>query len=236
MSSPTPSLDALNWADVGRALDETGFAMLPGILSPETCAELVASYDEPALFRKRVVMEKNDYGRGEYQYFRYPLPALVAELRQTLYRHLAPIANRWHEWLDIETRYPGELEAFTAQCHGAGQERPTPLLLRYREGDFNRLHRDLYGAVHFPLQVVFLLNQPGMEFQGGELVLVEQKPRSQSKATVVPLQQGSAVVFAVAECPRPGVRGYRRLKLSHGVSQLHTGTRHTLGIIFHDAM
>ena len=228
-------LAGLDWNAHGVLLDEMGYAVLPQILSKVTCESLILNYDQPAFFRKRVVMEKNDYGRGEYQYFRYPLPDLVADLRTELYRHLAPIANRWHEWLNIDTRYPGNLSEFTAQCHAAGQQRPTPLLLRYGPGDFNRLHRDLYGEVHFPLQVVFLLNQPGEDFQGGEFVLVEQKPRSQSKATVVPLLQGSAVVFAVAECPRPGARGYRRLKLSHGVSQVHSGNRHTLGIIFHDA-
>lgn len=217
-------------------LCEAGYALTPKLLSEENCAALIEDFQRESAYRKKVIMQKHDYGRGEYQYFAYPLPTLVAALRESLYQPLAQVANLWQSRLGLEERFPTKLEPFLERCHQAGQQKPTPLILRYGPGDFNRLHRDLYGDIAFPLQVVFLLDEPGQDFTGGEFVLVEQKPRSQSKATVVPVTKGQAVVFANHEYPGQGVRGYRRLKLSHGVSPLRSGKRHTLGIIFHDAL
>ena len=235
MSEIEARISALDWAGLNVHMDAQGFAAVPGVLSQTECEGLKALYPRAALFRKKVVMAKHDYGQGEYQYFDYPLPALVARMRAVFYRHLAPVANRWSEMLGQAAKYPDQLPEFLKQCHAAGQVRPTPLILKYGSGDFNRLHRDLYGEWQFPLQVVFLLDEPGQDFEGGELVLVEQKPRSQSRAEVIPMRKGTAVIFAVSECPRMGVRGYRKLKLSHGVSRVRSGNRHTLGLIFHDA-
>ncbi len=217
-------------------LDETGFpSVLPQMLEPKECLAIAAAYDADAPFRSRIVMARHGFGRGEYKYFAYPLPAPIAELRTALYEVLAPIANAWMERMGRETRFPAEHTAFLARCHEAGQTRPTPLLLRYGPGDYNCLHQDLYGATVFPLQVAILLSEPGRDFEGGEFVLVEQRPRMQSRAHVVPLAQGDAVVFAVNERPVRGSKGDYKVKLRHGVSTIRTGSRHTLGIIFHDA-
>jgi hypothetical protein len=216
-------------------LDERGFALLAGLLDASECAELARRYDDPRQFRSRVVMARHGFGRGEYQYFTYPLPEVVHDLRTRLYARLAPIANGWNETLGSERRYPATHEEFLAQCHAAGQTKPTPLLLRYGAGDFNCLHQDLYGEQVFPLQVAILLSQPEVDFTGGEFVLTEQRPRQQSRAEVVPLTQGDAVIFAVNERPVPGVRGSYRVKMRHGVSRVRAGQRHTLGIIMHDA-
>lgn len=235
MSEIEARIGALDWDGLNADLDGQGFAVVPDLLRMDECDGVKALYENEALFRKKVVMARHDYGRGEYQYFAYPLPSLVERMRTEFFRHLALVANRWCGMLGQAPKFPDRLREFLAQCHGAGQVRPTPLILKYGEGDFNRLHRDLYGEWQFPLQVVFLLDEPGKDFEGGELVLVEQKPRSQSKAEVIPMRKGTAVIFAVSECPRMGVRGYRKLKLSHGVSRIRAGSRHTLGLIFHDA-
>ena len=209
--------------------------MLEGVLSTEECRELVSLYGRDDLFRSRIVMARHGFGRGEYQYFRYPLPDLVSALRAILYPRLAPIANRWNEALRVEVRYPAEHADFVARCHGAGQRKPTPLLLRYQPGDYNCLHQDVYGEHVFPLQVAVLLSEPGSDFTGGEFVMTEQRPRMQSRVEVVPLRQGDAVVFTVRERPVQGTRGTYRVNLRHGVSRIRSGLRHTVGIIFHDA-
>jgi hypothetical protein len=204
-------------------------------LSPAECAALAAAYDDDAAFRSRVVMARHGYGRGEYRYFAYPLPDLVATLRTALYERLAPIANAWNAALGLPVRYPPDHAGFLARCHAAGQTRPTPLLLRYGTGDYNCLHQDLYGEHVFPLQVACLLAEPGTDFTGGEFVLTEQRPRMQSRAEVVALARGEGVIFAVHRRPVRGARGVTRVNLRHGVSRLRSGRRHTLGVIFHDA-
>jgi hypothetical protein len=205
------------------------------LLPPEDCAGLAALYDEDVRFRKRIVMEQHAYGLGEYKYFCYPLPETVAVLRAALYPPLAVVANAWRRALGHDATFPDTLDAYLAQCHAAGQTRPTPLLLRYEAGGFNCLHQDLYGDLVFPLQATVLLNVPGTDFTGGEFVLVEQRPRAQSRAIVVPLLQGQAVIFPVHHRPAMGTRGPYRLTMRHGVSRVNSGRRHTLGLIFHDA-
>lgn len=227
MDTPVP--------DLLETLDAHGHAVLPRLLDARRCAELVAMYDEDARFRSRVVMARHGFGRGEYGYFAYPLPEPVARLRAALYPPLATVANRWAEALGSGVRYPGTHDAFLARCRDAGQSRPTPLLLRYGAGDYNCLHQDLYGEHVFPLQVAILLAEPGVDFDGGEFVLTEQRPRMQSRVSVVPLRRGDAVVFAVNERPVRGSRGVYRVRMRHGVSTVRSGSRRTLGIIFHDA-
>ncbi len=220
----------LDWPRIEAELDAYGAAATGPLLTREACAALVALYDEPARFRSRVVMARHGFGRGEYQYFAHPLPSLVAGLRAGFWPHLVGIAKRW-----TEADYPPSHAEYLARCHAAGQNKPTPLLLRYGAGDYNCLHQELYGAEVFPLQVAILLSAPGADFGGGAFVLTEQRPRMQSRAEVVPLVQGEAVVFAVAERPVQGSRGTYRVKLRHGVSRVTWGARHTLGVIFHDA-
>lgn len=215
-------------------LDATGHAVLPALLTPDQCAALRALYPQAALFRSRIVMARHGFGRGEYQYFAYPLPPLLQQLREDLYAHLAPLANLWNRQLHSPVTYPDTLQAFLARCHAAGQLKPTPLLLQYEAGDYNCLHQDLYGAHVFPLQVVILLSPPGQDFTGGEFVMTEHGAGA-ARAHVVPLAQGDAVVFAVNQRPVAGKRGVRRVALRHGVSRLASGTRHTVGLIFHDA-
>lgn len=212
-----------------------GVARLGVLLSPEECRNLQALYDDPARFRSRIVMARHGFGQGEYQYFAYPLPALVQALRARLYEILAPVANRWAEALGQPRRFPASLAAFTADCHAAGQRRPTPLLLRYRAGDYNCLHQDLYGEQVFPIQVVIALSDPA-EYEGGAFVLVEQRPRRQSRAEALTLVQGEAIAFAVRERPVQGTRGVYRVQMKHGVSTVTRGARMTLGLIFHDAL
>ncbi|WP_343518188.1 2OG-Fe(II) oxygenase [Sphingomonas sp.] len=224
-----------DWTAIETALDREGWAVLPGLLSPSACAGLATAYDADAPFRSTVTMARHGFGRGEYRYFAYPLPPLVSALRSALYPYLADIANRWHDRMGLERRFPASHDEFLAECHAGGQTRPTPLLLRYGPGDYNCLHQDLYGTHVFPLQVAVLLSAPGADFDGGELVLTEQRPRMQSRAAVVPLGQGDAVVFAVNQRPVRGGRGDYRVTMRHGVSVIRRGRRHTLGIIFHDA-
>ena len=228
-------IESFDWDGVGRDLDAAGNAVLERVLLPEECREVASLYERDDLFRSRIVMARHGFGRGEYQYFRYPLPDLVAGLRTTLYPQLAPIADRWNRALRVEVSYPAEHADFVARCHGAGQRKPTPLLLRYQAGDYNCLHQDVYGEHVFPLQVAVLLSEPGRDFTGGEFVMTEQRPRMQSRAEVVPLRQGDAVVFTVRERPVQGTRGTYRVNLRHGVSRIRSGLRHTVGIIFHDA-
>jgi len=226
---------ALDWAGIGAALDQRGCATTGPLLTEAECDALVQGYDAGEAFRSRVVMARHGYGKGEYKYYAYPLPTLVGGLRTALYPGLAEVANRWAAALGLGAGFPSDHAAFLARCHAAGQPRPTPLLLRYGPGDYNCLHQDLYGDLHFPLQAAFLLSRPGADFTGGEFVLTEQRPRVQSRADVVSLQQGEAVIFAVNQRPVAGTRGTYRVAMRHGVSRLHTGQRHTLGIIFHDA-
>jgi len=222
------------WQTIGRDLDERGFAVLPGLIAPDACQALAGLYEQP-IFRSQVHMARHGFGRGEYKYFAYPLPDTVAELRRRLYPQLAPIANRWQERMGLDERFPPDHETFLKRCHAAGQTRPTPLLLQYGADDYNCLHQDLYGAHVFPLQVAILLSRPEEDFTGGEFVLTEQRPRMQSVPSVVPLQQGDAVIFAVHHRPVQGTRGSYRVNMRHGVSRVRSGRRHTLGIIFHDA-
>jgi hypothetical protein len=228
-------VNALDWQQIEKNLDEQGNALLQGVLSPDECRALAAMYHDESIFRSRVVMGRHGFGRGEYKYFSYPLPDLVQGLRTALYPRLAPVANRWNTAMGIEVRYPESHQEFVQRCHNAGQQRPTPLLLQYGEGDYNCMHQDLYGEHVFPIQVAILLSEPQRDFTGGEFVLTEQRPRMQSRPEVVPLRQGDAVAFAVHHRPVQGTRGTYRVNLRHGVSRLRSGQRHTLGIIFHDA-
>lgn len=228
-------VDAIDWAQVGSELDAQGCAVLKGLLKPDECRAIAALYPEDSQFRSRIVMGRHGFGRGEYKYFSYPLPDLIASLRPALYAQLSGLANRWNEAMGIEIRYPDSHDAFLKRCHEAGQTRPTPLLLQYEAGDYNCLHQDLYGEHVFPIQIAILLSEPGRDFEGGEFVLTEQRPRMQSRAEVVSLAQGDAVAFAVHHRPVQGTRGTYRVNLRHGVSRLRLGRRHTVGVIFHDA-
>ncbi len=233
--SPADRVARYDWARIAEALDTVGFARLEKLLTPRVCERIAQYYDDDDRFRSHIHMARHGYGRGEYKYFAYPLPDPIGPLRAAFYARLAPIANRWCERLGIDMRYPAAHAAFLKQCHAAGQMRPTPLVLRYGPGDYNCLHQDLYGDLAFPLQVAVLLSGPGTDFTGGEFVLTEQRPRRQSRASVVPLGQGDAVVFAVNHRPVDGARGAYRVTMRHGVSSIRSGHRHTLGLIFHDA-
>ena len=226
---------AIEWPEVEADLDAQGAAVIKGLLAPVDCHELSSLYQRDDIFRARVVMARHGFGRGEYRYFDYPLPPLIGVLRESLYAHLAPVANRWYDAMGMTARFPDRHSDFIDRCHAAGQEKPTPLLLQYGAGDYNCLHQDLYGEHVFPLQVAVLLEEPGRDFRGGEFVLVEQRPRMQTRAQVVDLRQGDAVVFAVHHRPVRGTRGFYRVNIRHGVSEMRAGHRHTLGIIFHDA-
>ena len=225
----------IDWARVSEELDAQGSAVTRGLLTREECDGIAALYDRDDVFRSRVVMARHGFGRGEYKYFAYPLPELVGALRAALYPRLAPVANRWSAAMGLDVDYPSDHAEFIERCHAAGQIRPTPLLLAYGEGDYNCLHQDLYGEHVFPLQVAVLLSEPGRDFDGGEFVMTEQRPRMQSRPIVLSLRQGDAAIFAVHHRPVQGTRGVYRVHLRHGVSRVHTGRRHTLGIIFHDA-
>jgi uncharacterized protein len=239
LDHPVPDIaarvDAIHWVQATTDLDAQGCAVLKGLLSPEECAALAALYPDDKNFRSWIVMGRHGFGRGEYKYFAYPLPDLIAQLRPALYARLCGIANRWNQTMGIDIRYPLAHDAFLKRCHDAGQTRPTPLLLRYGADDYNCLHQDLYGEHVFPLQVAILLSEPGRDFTGGEFVLTEQRPRMQSRPEVVPLAQGDAVAFAVHHRPVQGTRGFYRVNLRHGVSRIRSGHRHTVGVIFHDA-
>lgn len=229
------TVEEISWEQVVQDLDSQGNAVIKSILSAEECDNVRALYPERKLFRSEVIMERHGFGRGEYRYFRYPLPALIATLRTSLYPHLVPIANRWNEVLGIDARYPARHADYIRRCHQAGQDKPTPLILKYETDDYNCLHQDLYGEHIFPLQVAVLLSEPERDFTGGEFVMTEQRPRMQSRPIVVPLRKGDGVVFAVHHRPVQGKKSVYRVNLRHGVSRLRSGSRHTLGIIFHDA-
>jgi len=233
--TPADPFATIDWDEIAVSLEERGYATISALLSAEICRDLAALYPREEVFRSRVVMQRHNFGRGEYKYLRYPLPEPVQELRQAIYPHLAPIANAWRERLREEGRFPSSLDAYLTQCHRAGQQRPTPLILKYGPGDYNCLHQDLYGDLVFPLQLTILLSAPGQDFAGGEFLLVEQRARAQSRGEVVPLRQGEAVIFAVHHRPVQGTRGSYRVTMRHGVSRLRSGQRYTLGIIFHDA-
>jgi uncharacterized protein len=234
-ASPAARLAAADWPRLSTELEERGTAQVPALFDRETCRAIAASYHGETGFRARVVMAKHGFGRGEYRYFDYPLPFGLAEIRGALYDGLAPLANRWNERLQVATRFPATHGEFLARCQAAGQCRATPLLLRYGAGDYNCLHRDLYGEQVFPLQMAVLLSAPGADFTGGEFVVTEQRPRLQSRVEVVPLAQGDAVLFAVSERPVMGTRRAYRVTHRHGVSRVTGGERHTLGVILHDA-
>jgi hypothetical protein len=226
---------AYDWQALAGELDSYGCAVLPKLLSAAECRAIAALYPDESRFRSHIHMARHGFGKGEYRYFRYPLPALIDGLRTSLYPRLAGVANAWNGRMGLDERYPAEHAAFLKRCHDAGQTRPTPLLLQYVPGDFNCLHQDLYGDLAFPLQVAVLLSEPGKDFTGGEFVITEQRPRMQSRAEVVPLRQGDAVAFAVHNRPVQGAKGSYRVNLRHGVSRVRSGMRHTVGIIFHDA-
>jgi uncharacterized protein len=228
-------LDTYSWSAAGDQVTETGAAILPKLFDSRACEHVASLYEQPALFRSHVHMARHGFGKGEYRYFAYPFSPWLSELREGLYARLAPIANRWGSDLGDDRHFPATHREYIEQCHAADQRRPTPLLLKYVAGDYNCLHQDLYGALWFPLQVIVLLNEPERDFDGGQLMVVEQRPRAQSKGMVVNLKQGDAAVIAVNYRPRKGTRGYSRVTLRHGVSPLTRGRRHTLGVIFHDA-
>jgi len=231
----TASVQSVDWKSTLDGLDTNGWVLLPNLLSDSECDAISSLYGREDGFRSRVIMARHGFGRGEYRYFSYPLPPLIQHLRTSLYPHLAPMANRWHERMGIEQRFPTTLKEFLDRCHENGQLRPTPLLLQYAKGDYNCLHQDLYGEHVFPLQVAILLSDPDSDFEGGEFVLTEQRPRMQSRANVVPLKKGDGVLFAVNSRPVKGTKGDYKVKMRHGVSALRDGRRHTVGIIFHDA-
>jgi hypothetical protein len=226
---------ALDWKRIAADLDAHGCATTGALLAADECTAIASRYGDDSLYRSRVIMGRHGFGRGEYKYFAYPLPDLVASLRESLYAPLATIASRWNEQMGVAQQFPATHAAYLKRCHAGGQTRPTPLLLQYGAGDYNCLHQDVYGELVFPLQVAFLLSRPGQDFSGGEFVLTEQRPRMQSRAEVVPLTQGEGVIFPVHHRPVQGTRGVYRVNMRHGVSRLRSGTRHTMGVIFHDA-
>lgn len=228
-------IDPAEWTAAENALDTRGYAVIQGLLTAESCTAITAMYDREDLFRNRVVMARHNFGRGEYRYLAYPIPEPIAELRSTIYGPLAEIANRWYDAMGMETRFPATHAELLDACHRAGQKKPTPLILKYGRDDFNCLHQDRYGDLVFPLQMTVLLSAPGDDFTGGEFVLTEQRPRMQSRAEVVPLTRGDAVIFPVNQRPVAGTRGFYRVTLRHGVSRIRSGNRHTLGVILHDA-
>ena len=232
----TGRLQARDWAEAGASLTAKGYAILKNVLTPAECSGLIAAYGQPENYRKTVDMERYRFGRGQYKYFGYPLPDLITTIRETVYPCIAPVANRWMELLKMDTRFPATHPELQALCHKHGQTKPTVLILRYGEGGFNTLHQDLYGEIYFPMQLVLFLNEPGKDYTGGEFVLTESIPRAQSKANVLTPGIGDMLLFTTNFRPAEGSRGYYRVHMKHGVSPLHSGSRHTLGIIFHDAL
>ena len=229
------ALDRYDWVAINQDLDNQGYAVLKNLLPADHCQTIAALYDDDNIFRSKIIMAKHGFGSGEYQYFNYPLPNIIAELRTELYSKLVSTANRWQEQLNLEARFPEQYADFIEQCHQAEQTKPTPLLVKYKADDYNCLHQDLYGEQVFPLQLAVLLSRPEMDFSGGQFVLTEQRPRMQSKVEIVPLKQGDAVIFAVRQRPVAGKRGYYRVNMRHGVSRIKSGLRYVLGVIFHDA-
>jgi uncharacterized protein len=232
---PAERVAGYDWDTIGAEINAYGCAVLPNLLTASECRGIAALYPAEKHFRSHIHMARHGFGKGEYRYFKYPLPAPIGELRTALYGRIVPFANAWNERMQVAVRYPAQHADYLKACHAAGQARPTPLLLQYTAGDYNCLHQDLYGELAFPLQVAILLSAPGRDFTGGEFVLTERRPRMQSRAEVVPLGQGDGVLFAVHDRPVQGTKGVYRVDLRHGVSRVRSGERHTLGIIFHDA-
>jgi uncharacterized protein len=232
---PAERVAGYDWDTIGAEINAYGCAVLPNLLTASECRGIAALYPAEKHFRSHIHMARHGFGKGEYRYFKYPLPAPIGELRTALYGRIVPFANAWNERMEVAVRYPAQHADYLKACHAAGQARPTPLLLQYTAGDYNCLHQDLYGELAFPLQVAILLSAPGRDFTGGEFVLTERRPRMQSRAEVVPLGQGDGVLFAVHDRPVQGTKGVYRVDLRHGVSRVRSGERHTLGIIFHDA-
>jgi hypothetical protein len=228
-------IDNLNWADIKAGMDARGYAVVKNVLAADECAALANQYIDDALYRKTVVMERHHYGRGEYKYFKYPLPAIIQQLRVHLYPYLAPIANNWMELLNKPTRFADTLDELLRYCHQHEQLRPTPLILQYAEGGYNAMHQDLYGEVFFPIQSVFILDEPGVDYEGGEFILMEQKPREQSRAIVLKPGKGDMILFTTSYRPAKGSKGYHRVNMKHGIAEITNGRRHSMGIIFHDA-
>lgn len=236
MQNITTTIASVNWDDVTEQMHEKGYAVISRLLPNAQCDDLKAGYNNPDAYRKTVVMERYRFGLGEYKYFNYPLPAIIQSIRESVYPKLAPIANAWMKVLNIDTRFPDKFEELQALCHANGQLKPTPLILKYGPGGFNTLHQDLYGDVYFPMQAVLFLNQPDEDYSGGEFVLVQQTPRAQSQAIVLKLNKGDMLIFTTNFRPVKGSKGYYRVNMKHGVSEVHGGERYTLGIIFHDAL
>ena len=226
----------INWQNIVEAMHEKGFAIIPALLSGDQCTEFINEYNNPNTYRKTVVMERYRFGLGEYKYFDYPLPQLIQTIRSTIYPHLAPIANSWMKVLNIDKQFPNSLQELQTLCHSHSQTKPTVLILKYGKGGHNTLHQDLYGEIFFPMQLVLFLNEPDKDFTGGEFVLTQQTPRAQSKAIVLKPKKGDMLLFTTNFRPVKGSKGYYRVNMKHGVSELQSGERHTLGIIFHDAL
>lgn len=236
MDNIIQKLDAINWHSVAEDMHARGYALLPELLSGEQCANLVKDYENAALYRKTIIMERYRFGLGEYKYFSYPLPSLIQAIRENIYPRLAPIANSWMQALKIDSVFPASFQHLQEQCHTAGQTKPTVLILKYGTGGHNTLHQDLYGDIYFPMQLVVFLSEPDEDYTGGEFVLTQQTPRAQSKATVLKPRKGDVLIFTTNFRPVKGSKGYYRVNMKHGVSELHSGERYTLGIIFHDAL
>jgi hypothetical protein len=236
MENIREKLEQANWDDITTEMNHRGYAIIPGVLSDAACTKLIEGYDDPALYRKTVSMERFRFGKGAYRYFKYPLPQLIQILRETVYPYLSPIANHWMNLLGTDKRFPDNFEELQLLCHNCHQQQPTPLILKYGKGGYNTLHQDLYGDVFFPLQTVLFLNQPGDDYTGGEFILLEQIPRAQSKAIVLQLNRGDLLIFATNFRPEKGLKGYYRVHMKHGVAEIRSGQRHTLGLIFHDAL
>ncbi len=236
MDNATDRLKAKNWNAITEQLSRNGFVVVPQVFSGEECRQMIGNYDTDSCYRKTIRMERYRFGLGEYKYFQYPLPPMITSLRQTLYEKIAPVANQWMQDLNIATTYPPTHRELLTACHAKGQDKPTILILKYGAGGFNTLHQDLYGAIYFPIQAVVFLNEPDEDYSGGEFVLTEQIPRAQSKVNVLKPKRGDLLLFTTNFRPSKGTRGYYRVHMKHGVSSLHTGERHTLGIIFHDAL
>lgn len=230
------NIETLDWKHITEDLHSKGYGLIEQVLSPAECDELIASYNEPAHYRKTIVMERYRFGLGEYKYFQYPLPDIIQELRESIYAKLAPVANKWMQVLNISQHYPTAFQEFQTQCHEKQQTRPTVLILKYGEGGHNTLHQDLYGDIFFPIQLVIFLSEPGEDYEGGEFVLTQQTPRAQSKAIVLRPEKGDILLFTTNFRPVKGTKGYYRVNMKHGVSEVRSGNRYTLGVIFHDAL
>ena len=228
-------INQMDWGSTHQNLNKKGYAIIPNVLSSEECQHIVSLYDDHALYRNIVNMERYRFGKGEYKYFNYPLPLTIRSLRAILYQHLVPVANEWMKDLSMNNMFPNGHDELIEQCHDKNQKRPTPLILRYETGGYNTLHQDLYGEIFFPMQAVFMLSEPGIDFEGGEFIMLEQLPRAQSKAEVIKLNQGDALIFTTNFRPVKGSRGYYKAKMKHGVSEIRSGVRFAMGIIFHDA-